>query len=244
MNKLFVILLVLVLILSLMIEGCSKTTPEQEPISAPTPAQEPEPATEPESEDKPVLLTTEDKAEPLPSGWTRHATNKFEIALPADWIAMDISEETIDAMIVEIGPTNPDLVPSLEALKNQQMIEFWAMDLDSPPGFAVNLNVGHEVIVIRSLDDYAKLLKKQMVDMGYTVVIGDKFKLKDCDALRLETSCTVYLPSGQPFNAEQMCVIVDKARDRYLIILTYLPEDAHKYTELFDSVIQTFNIVE
>jgi hypothetical protein len=190
------------------------------------------------------LTTTLTVLQPLLSDGTQYAAHNFEIAMPADWIAFEILPEAIDAMIDQLGSTNPDLVPFLEALKNQEPVKFWAFDPASPPGFGVNLLVSQEIRLIQSLDDYANYVKTQVEAVGWTVVIGDKFNLNGCDALRLETSYTAYYPSGEPFQGEQQCVIVDHVADRYSITLSYPPEYAQQYKRLFDAVIQTFNIVQ
>ncbi len=54
---------------------------------------------------------------------------------------------------------------------------------------------------------------------------------------------TAHYPTGEPHEVEQQMAIVDHRGYCYAIFLSYSPEDAQKYEELFDSIIETFNIV-
>lgn len=179
--------------------------------------------------------------EALPSGWVRHAAHNFEIGLPEDWIALVVSPEAIDSLIQELAPTNPDWVPSLEALKQQEALKFWALDPESPPGAANNLSVGYEVRLI-PLDRYADVIRENLAGIGFTVSAAEQLSLGDYDALKLNVEGTGTYPSGEPLTIEILQVIVDDGGDHFLITLTYLPNETRKYEELFDSAIRTFRI--
>jgi len=178
------------------------------------------------------------------TGWTRHAAHKFQICLPSDWIGLEVSPEAIDALIEEITVANPDLVPYLEALTVQEYLKFWAIDPASLPIFANNINVAHELRLISSIEQYAELIEQELEGLGWSLVVGDKFMIRDFEALRLEGTYMDYYPSGEPFQGEQQFLIVDHAGDRYVIILTYLPTQSQKYKDLFELVLETFNIVQ
>jgi len=60
----------------------------------------------------------------------------------------------------------------------------------------------------------------------------------------LEITVTAYLPSGEPSEVEQLQRIVDHAGYLCKINLSYPPEYAQKYKELFNLVVQTFKIVQ
>lgn len=210
--------------------ACSEPTPT--PTTTPLPA----PAAP-----TPVAMPTP-MVETLPVGWTRHAAHNFEIGFPADWIALEVSVEAIDAMIRATGGTNPQLIPFLEALKDQQAMKFWAMDPASPPGRSINISVGYEVRLI-PLDRYADAMKVQLETVGMTIVDEGMFSLSGRNALRLQVEGAVATPSGQPIPIKVRQVVVDQGGDRYLITLTYVPEKAREYEELFDRVLGTFTIV-
>ncbi|MFC1848492.1 hypothetical protein ACFLXV_04205 [Chloroflexota bacterium] len=178
----------------------------------------------------------------LPAGWTLHAAHNFEIGLPENWFAFEVSPEAIDALIEEMGPTNPEWIPYMEALKHQENIDLWALDPESPPTFAANILVGHEIRFL-SLDQYIELGKQQYESLGYAIVVGEKFDLRGSEAVILEMNSVAYYPSGEPYEAEQQSVIVDHGGYRYSIILSYQPDDAQKYKKLLAEIIQTFNIV-
>jgi len=178
------------------------------------------------------------------SGWTVLNAKKFKIALPEDWVKVDIMAETIDAMIEEMGITNPDVVPYLEVVKNQEYIKFWAYDMASPPTFVANILGGYEIRLIRSLDEYVEILKEMYESLGMTVSLGDRFSLKGDEALIMETRGTYYYPSGESYQSEMQILLVDHAGYRYLIGLAYSPEYAKEYKELFDLIVQTFRVVD
>ena len=179
----------------------------------------------------------------LPPGWTRHTGDKFELGLPADWKAFAFSPETIDALIEQIGLTNPGFVPTLQAAKQQGVIKFAAFGPPLPSGFIPNVLVGYEALLL-PLDDYLELMKKQVEPLGATIKAGETFNLRGDKAVRLDVRMKVSLPAGGSLSVEQQMIMVDHSGRRFSFNLTYLPEEAQKYKQLFDSVIQTFTIVE
>jgi hypothetical protein len=97
---------------------------------------------------------------------------------------------------------------------------------------------------VQSLDDYAQVFKRQAEPFGITVVTCDEFKLNGYNALRIKTRSSAKYPSGTPFQVEQQVLIVDYGANRYTVVLSYPPEAAEKYEELFGTIIQTFKIVQ
>jgi len=180
---------------------------------------------------------------PIPADWTRHTVGKFQIGVPADWVATPVSPELIDALIEKMGSTNPQFAPYLRALKQQKAVKFCALEPLSDPTFVPNVLVGQESQIM-ALDDYLEVVKKQLQPLGATVKVGEQFTLRGDQAVRLEVRVKASLPNGESILAEEQMIVVDHAGNRYAITMTYLPEDAQKYTELFDSVVQTFTFVE
>ena len=209
-------------------EATPTATATPTPIPMPTPTPVPTPA--------PTQTPT-----PIP--WTRHAVDKFEIGLPADWIVLEVSPESIDAMIETMGPTNPQIIPALEAMKRQEVIKFWALDPASLPAFATNLSVGFEIGVI-PIEHYADFVKLQLESLGMSLTRQERFSLKGRQALRLGLSGTAHYPNGEPYSFQIQQVIVDEDGGRFLVTLTHLPQDAEHYEELLVRVLQTFAVVE
>jgi len=182
---------------------------------------------------------------PLLPGWTLYHIDTFQIALPDEWLTIEVSPQIIDAMIKNLGQTNPQFVPYLEALKSQGSAKLWAIDSESKPPFFANIQVGHEIRFM-SLDQYLKLLKNQLELMAgedLSIVSSEKFSLNGHEAMRIEVSLTANTANGEPQTIGEQMVIVDNASDRYSIILAYPPDSSLNYKDLFDSIIHTFNIV-
>jgi len=181
---------------------------------------------------------------PLPDGWTSYSAHKFEIGLPEDWMAIEVTDETIDVMIKEMESINPEMIPALETLKYTQAVKFWAIDAQMAL-FSTNLNIGHEIRLF-SLDEYAELLQKQLeqFEMDIELKIVKKFNLRGYDAIHFESTYTMIAKNGDPIDVENQQVIADNGGDRYIITFTYSPDEKQNYRALFDSIVETFNIVK
>ncbi len=178
---------------------------------------------------------------PMPAGWTRRTVGKFQIGVPADWMAIQVTPEYIDELIQEMGPTNPNIVPMLQALKAQSAVKFAAFDQASPPGYSVNVNVAREIKTM-PLDQYLKLLKRQFEPLGWTITASEKTSLGGNEALRVELRTTVASSGGQPLTLESLFMAVDCGECRYTVALSYPPEHAPRYKPLFESMTHTFNV--
>ena len=174
---------------------------------------------------------------PLPSGWTRNTAEKLQIGVPTDWVATPCSPEFIDAAIEAARSTNPQVVPSLEAIKQQQACKFLALDPSWPTTFVANLIVGLDRPVL-PVEDEVKLIVKNLPS-GVTADAIEEFTLRGERAARLEISGTTSSPTGESVPVEVRYVVVNHAGYCYNIVLTYRAEYAEKYRELFDSMIQT-----
>ena len=94
------------------------------------------------------------------------------------------------------------------------------------------------------LDRYAELMEKQMESLGWTWLSSEQFSVKGNDALALAGTVVVKAQNGESIQVENKMIAIDHGGYRYVMNLTYLPQDRAKYHELLDSVIQTFNVVE
>jgi len=194
----------LLIAISLSLLSCSNKaeTPTPTPTSTSTPTATPTPT--------PV---------PLLPGWTLYDIDTFQIALPEEWLALEVSPLIIDIMIESLRQTNPQFVPYLEALRSQDSVKLWAIDSESKPPYFANIQVGHEVRFM-SLDNYVKLLKNQlelMTSNAQSIVSSEKFSLNGHEAMKLEISLMVNDANGEPQTIEEQIVIVDDASDRYLL---------------------------
>jgi hypothetical protein len=181
--------------------------------------------------------------EQMPDGWVRYAARNFELGLPAPWIASEISLDSIDASIEELRATNPDFIPYLEALKNSPTKQFWAFDTESPPGIAVNLNVGLETQQI-PLEIYSQVMREQYANVGFNLVGDQEYSIGGRGVLILTIQGVAQYPGAEPIGIEVQQAIIDSADDRYIITLTYVPQLAEKYRDLFLPVVRTFRLVE
>lgn len=204
-----------------------------EPVVVAAPAQEPAPS-------QPKALSIEQQ---VPEGWTRHTAHNFEFGLPNQWSALEVSLDAIDEAIEELRDTNPAFIPYLQALKNQPAKKFWAYDSASPPGIAVNLNVGLEDQLI-PLEIYAQVIKEQYARVGFTLVGDQEYSVGGYEVLMLRIQGRAQYPGTEPFAIEVQQAIVDSAEERYTINLTYVPQVAEQYHDLLLAVVQTFRLVE
>jgi len=213
------------------------------PLSCSNKAETPTPTPTPTPTSTPTATPTPTSV-PLLPGWTLYHIDTFQIALPDEWLTIEVSPQIIDSMIKNLGQTNPQFVPYLEALKSQGSAKLWAIDSESKPPFFANIQVGHEIRFM-SLDQYVKLLKNQlelMASKDMSIVSSEKFTLNGHEAMRLQVSLTANAANGETQTVEEQMVIVDNASDRYSIVLAYPSDSSLYYKDLFDSIIRTFNI--
>lgn len=176
----------------------------------------------------------------LPAGWARHSTEDFEIAVPDEWITLEVTPQAIDAMIEELGDTDPSMVASLKALKNQDAVKFWSMVL-SPSGFGTNVSVGKSVRLF-SLDSYESAMKKQLAPMGITLLNSKKGQLDGDPTMTLSMEGSVGSPDGTRIAFLEEQLAVDHGGYNYFVTLTFAKDEAGEYLGLFDQLVASFFI--
>lgn len=75
-----------------------------------------------------------------PEGWERHATANFQIDLPDTWDTFDLTEESYEAILEELGNWNPEAASLLEEWLTPDLFEFFAFDTESV-GYITNLGI-------------------------------------------------------------------------------------------------------
>ncbi len=182
-------------------------------------------------------------AQQLQEGWTRYSTDEFEIDLPEDWIALEVSAEAVAALVQELQTSNPTFVPYVAALISQPEGELWAFDPASPPGISVNLSLRQEVERV-PLDIYAEAMREQSTGTRFKLLSPKEYTGSSYRALILVIQGTAQFPDGESFDIEAQRVIIDDGENLYLVTLTYIPDLAEKYRPLFDAIVGTFRVVK
>ncbi len=186
----------------------------------------------------------EPTAVPLPDGWVRHEVDRFSIGLPDDWIVLNVDTETIDILIEQMTPTNPEWVPFVERLKNQQAIKLWALDPASPRGFAISFQAAREARLIESADHYVSVMEEQGVAIQLDVDMTEDVEVSGIPAVRLRNRLQGAYQDGGTYQVEQQMAIIDIGSDRFILALSTLETDAPSYRGLFDSIAETFLVAE
>ncbi|MGJ6964436.1 hypothetical protein ACSDR0_21235 [Streptosporangium sp. G11] len=175
---------------------------------------------------------------PVPEGFKPIGgpVNGVVVAVPKDWVALDLTKDDLDKGLKSSGLSGPTLEQakkSLQALVDNNGI--WASDADSAKssvnGFPTNLNAFCQAGRQMSTDQLLKETRSQLVQLNAKIIEARKVRLGSREAARIVYSFATngvdvhgtqyYVPTGI-----KTCIVT-------------LSTDAKDKQELFDRIGET-----
>jgi hypothetical protein len=203
-----------------------------------------------ESTATPIPMTPTPTLVPPPvldEGWVSHGQpgDGFTIALPASWIEMDLSAETLDAALAPAREHVPDLVNPRK--------EGWTTDVYRDSGLrlaAIDVQgSGHvyypSVDVLwdttdeaASLDEVVQEIMYSFPDLGIGVMANERLTLPSGEAERYELA----YGAGDPLRRVQYLLLKDKAF--CFVTFTWDAQAGDTYIPVVEKIMQTFRWAE
>jgi len=180
----------------------------------------------------------------IPSGWSWYSAEKFQVALPPDWIGLELAPGAFDALVAKAKTSNPQWVPALaggRAAKYSPEFKFWGADPSAPLNAVANLVVGHEPTKTGSAEEYAQRAKQRLGVEGAALTIGERTRQGLNDVLRFQVAGSAPSSVGVHDFVQQIAII-DHGADRYFIILAHSPRSSQQYSQTFDGIVGSFYV--
>lgn len=180
----------------------------------------------------------------LPSGWREHTTERFVLALPADWEAADIDSQGVDAIMNSLKVLKAEWAKSMaqtissEAFR--ESLRFWARG-NRPAGVGyANVNVTYQSSPFPpKISDLCAQISSAYTQMHMNVVekICDT-QISGLDAARF----TVELPVGA-FVIKQYQFIFVQNRNMWVLTLSVDATEWAQYQPIFETVAKSFRVI-
>lgn len=176
---------------------------------------------------------------PVPDGWTLHQAAKVQLAVPSGWVAVEMTADRVDEMILRLRDSNPQMADIMERAKLQEGVLLMAVDPDSSRGFAANVNVVLGNRSIASLGEYWQLGRKRLEASGMETEEGDLRPVGGRDVLFASLTQTMRLLSSEQVRIRGEQAMVDFGSQRYIVTLTFKEAERARYSPMLEQMMQT-----
>ncbi|MFN2176436.1 MAG: hypothetical protein ACK2U3_10860 [Anaerolineales bacterium] len=222
------------------------STPTQTPTSTPTHT----PTLTPTNTSTPTFTPTRT---PLPTntptpfpvqvGWREYDLSGFHIAVPEQWIAVDIDKEGFDAILGQLGDIESDWAKNTTEMMSseamQEMTKFWAMDSEPAGVGYASTNVTYQTyfIEVEIEDFYAQMLSAYQ-QMGITVTDSK------CDLVinNLDAAWFEFQLGIGPFSVKEHQYVYLNNRDIWSVIVAVDVSEWNKYESIFGKIAESFRV--
>jgi hypothetical protein len=200
----------------------------------------------------------QDLGTPLPkptakaeNGWPLYevTAEDFAIALPADWVGMGVSPQTMEEMIKQMAASNPGMGAFADTVRQQVMagLKFFALDKE-----AAASGRGTNALVLKiALPPGTSL--KEVVDLNVNQVTGlfpvigpmkrEQKKTSHGECERLDFTAQLNTPNGGTVKITQTQYYFASKTHYFVIAVTTAPEKARQLAETITGICESFRLI-
>jgi len=222
------------------------STPTQTPTSTPThtPTLTPTNTSTPTNTPTRTPLPTNTPTPfPLEEGWRGYGLSGFYIAVPEEWIAVDIDKEGFDTILDQLAGLETDWAKNTAEMMSseaiQEMTKFWAMDSEPAGVGYASANVTYQTYFIEvDIEDFCAQMLSAYQQMGFTVIDSKcGLVINNLDAARFE----VQLGIG-PFLIKEYQYVYLNGRDIWSVTAAVDESEWDKYETIFEKIAESFRV--
>lgn len=184
--------------------------------------------------------------ETVAEGWERHRTTSFQIDLPSNWRALDLTEESLEAvrgiLAEEMQGLDPNLVAFVLQFLTSELVRFVAFDTRS-------VGLPSTVGVLRAKAPYAVTVPEMIAAFE-----GAATEVLDGTVLASETDLTigglkagsvqVLLTMGDISVAEAQYVVLPEPTVVFTLGFITLPEDFAEIEPVLRQIAKSFRVLD
>jgi hypothetical protein len=186
------------------------------------------------------------------NGWPLYeqSGDGFALALPPEWVALELNAAIVDKTLDEGFRANPDFQAMGQQIRQQIAagIKFMGVDKASArSGLAANVNVmklplEKDASLQTTIDEILGELNS-MTTLEKPIV-HERVTLKAGEGERIRYVLSVNRPDGQPARAALIQYVLAPGKDVYALTCTTTAEQLDQYRQTFDNIAQSFRVLK
>jgi hypothetical protein len=184
-------------------------------------------------------------------GWPLYEqpADGFALALPPDWVALNLEAGALDKAVDQGLRANPDFEALGQQIRQQVKAGMKFMGIDKAgvgTGFATNVNVMKGPLDGASLEDAVDQAVGQLTSMPSIEkpIARERVTLRAGEGLRLRYLLNVTKPNGQRERAAITQYLVAVGKDIYGLTFTSLAAQEEQVRSTFETIAQSFRLLK